>query len=66
MGFMLAGYALLCCWGYNMAKREAKPLVSEGKWVLRGYNIFQVIFSGYIAYLAATTYLKTFFSTGDG
>ncbi|XP_075242540.1 very long chain fatty acid elongase F-like [Convolutriloba macropyga] len=65
MAIMLIGYASLCYWGFSMAKRNAKPIVAEGKWVLRAYNIFQVIFSGYISCLAATTYLKTLVTTGD-
>ena len=65
MAIMLLSYASLCYWGFSLAKQNAKPIVQEGKWILRVYNIFQVIFSGYIAYLAASTYLLTLVKTGD-
>ena len=64
MSVVLISYALLCYWGFYRAKKNAEPLLQDGKWALRVYNIFQVMFSGYIACLATKTYLRTLVTTG--
>jgi hypothetical protein len=58
------GYLLLVWWGYSRAARDAKPILVDGRWALRFYNAGQVILSGYIAYLASTTYLRKLITHG--
>jgi elongation of very long chain fatty acids protein 4 len=57
-------YLLLVIWGYKRAATDAKPIITDGRWALRVYNAFQVILSGYIAYLASVTYLRKLISNG--
>ena len=51
-------YGLIVLWGYVRMNGDKKPLFVDGRAVLRVYNLLQVVLSGYIAYLATSTYLN--------
>jgi hypothetical protein len=55
-------YGLIVAWGLKRMWANSKPLISDGRWALRVYNTFQVVLSGYIAYLASITFLNRLIS----
>ena len=57
-------YAILLWWGMSRMKADKKPLIQDGRWALRVYNAFQVLLSGYISYLATSTYFKKLLKSG--
>jgi len=57
-------YGLIVLWGLSRKRADKKPLITEGRWALRVYNVIQVALSGYIAYLATSTYLKKVINQG--
>lgn len=57
-------YALIVYWGLSRKKSDSKPLISDGRWILRVYNTLQVILSGYISYYAFATYMKKLINEG--
>ena len=58
-------YGFIVYWGLSRKNTNAKPLISDGRWILKVYNAFQVILSGYISYYAFTTYTKKVFTEGE-
>lgn len=57
-------YGLLVWWGISRMRGDKKPMIQDGRWALRVYNLCQVILSGYISYLATCTYFKKFLDQG--
>lgn len=57
-------YGLIVYWGLSRKKSDSKPLISDGRWILRVYNTLQVILSGYISYYAFATYMKKLVNEG--
>lgn len=52
-----AVYMLLVLWGMWRKYRGSPPIVENGKWILRGYNYFQILICLYSSYLISITFL---------